>query len=258
MEKLHDWYRFAHVVVGILGLVLFWIPVFTKKGGQAHQAAGRMFVWSVAFVTVSALISCAWAFASPLTFTNQPQLPPHVVSSIRHFVSILGLLAVMSLLSALLGRHSLQAKDKGELRKPLLVGVLWLQFAVAIAALGFGGFKLVESSFAGRYWIVCVLSLLTLLDFNEQRCYLNLRPGPRPWLRKHIECMIGCGIAFHTAALITVVTRVLKLDLPGLLVFLPWVIPSLIGIPAIIWSTMHYAKKFKTGFLGPDDPKPES
>lgn len=164
----------------------------------------------------------------------------------------------MSFSSALIGDISLQAKEQGDLRKPFLLGVLWMQFAIAISVLGYGVVMLVGSSYRGRYWILIVLALLILLDFNEQRCYLKLPPGPRPWLRKHIECMIGCGIAFHTAALITFVVRIWKLDLPGILAFVPWVLPSMIGIPAIMWSTMHYAKQFKSGFLGPDEPKPES
>lgn len=66
METLHDWYRAAHVWIGIAGLLLFWIPAFTTKGGKIHRTAGRLFVWSVYFVAGSALISCVWAMPRPI------------------------------------------------------------------------------------------------------------------------------------------------------------------------------------------------
>ena len=62
---------------------------------------------------------------------------------------------------------------------------------------------------------------------------------------KHLECMIGCGIAFHTAALITIVNSVLKLQLPGALNLVPWLLPTVIGVPAIIVVSARYAKKLE-------------
>ena len=35
--------RQTHMLIGCIGLVTFWIPVFARKGGRLHRRAGRLF-----------------------------------------------------------------------------------------------------------------------------------------------------------------------------------------------------------------------
>ena len=73
----------------------------------------------------------------------------------------------------------------------------------------------------------------------------------QPWLHQHLEAMIACGIAFHTAALVTIVNRVLELRIDGPLAFLPWILPTLIGVPGA-----HLAKRRLAASRGKPDPAP--
>ena len=36
------WFLAVHVTTGAVGLVLFWIPVFGKKGSQTHRKFGTV------------------------------------------------------------------------------------------------------------------------------------------------------------------------------------------------------------------------
>ncbi|MEO1370115.1 MAG: hypothetical protein AAFX50_23275, partial [Acidobacteriota bacterium] len=59
MDQLRELSRWSHVIVGFVGLVAFWFPVFARKGGALHRRAGAVFVWSGYWVTGSAALSCA-------------------------------------------------------------------------------------------------------------------------------------------------------------------------------------------------------
>ena len=64
------------------------------------------------------------------------------------------------------------------------------------------------------------------------------------WFYSHLGSMLGGGIAFHTAFLVFGLGRFVSLDIPGVLAVLPWLLPTLIGIPAIVLWTRHYRRRF--------------
>ena len=47
-----------HVSAGALSLILFWMPVFTKKGNKAHRKTGIWYTYSMGIVVVTAAILC--------------------------------------------------------------------------------------------------------------------------------------------------------------------------------------------------------
>ena len=57
LETAHKIWRYSHVVVGTIGLVAFWIPVFARKGSRLHIRAGKLFVWCGYFVEYR---RCLW------------------------------------------------------------------------------------------------------------------------------------------------------------------------------------------------------
>ena len=60
-------------------------------------------------------------------------------------------------------------------------------------------------------------------------------PGGEPmgWLYSHLGSMIGGGIAFHMAFAVFGAQRVFSYELAGPLIMLPWMLPTIIGLPAI-------------------------
>jgi hypothetical protein len=62
------------------------------------------------------------------------------------------------------------------------------------------------------------------------------RPAARrpDWEREHLTSQITAGITLHTALLVFGTSRTLALDLPGVLVLLPWTLPALVGVPVML------------------------
>ena len=60
-----------------------------------------------------------------------------------------------------------------------------------------------------------------------------------------MECMLVAGIAFHTAFLVFGARSLLGGSLiEGSWSFLPWVLPTAVGLPAVHFWTRFYKKKF--------------
>jgi hypothetical protein len=83
----------------------------------------------------------------------------------------------------------------------------------------------------------------------------NLRFARQPyvsrmaWWYEHMGSMLAGGIAFHTAFLVVGAGRLLGVQLTGFAAVIPWIVPSLIGIPATAIWVGYYRRKFRE-----DDP----
>ena len=56
--------------------------------------------------------------------------------------------------------------------------------------------------------------------------------------------MLGGGIAFHTAFAVFGAPRLWAYEIAGPLAVLPWILPTVIGIPTIAVWTRRYRRKF--------------
>ena len=56
METIVKTLLFFHVSSGFISLVLFWLPVFLKKGGKGHVIAGKAYVFFMWIVVISAAL----------------------------------------------------------------------------------------------------------------------------------------------------------------------------------------------------------
>ena len=77
MELFFDSLRWIHVAAGFTGLVAFWIPIFTRKGGGNHVLYGKVFKYCAYFVLGMAGLSIGLrvplAFAEGVTPITHPQ-----------------------------------------------------------------------------------------------------------------------------------------------------------------------------------------
>jgi hypothetical protein len=57
------------------------------------------------------------------------------------------------------------------------------------------------------------------------------------WRVEHLISMLAAGIAVHTAFAVFFLGQMLGIYLPGPLAILPWILPTLVGVPTIIvWA----------------------
>ena len=245
-ETIHGVLRVFHISLGFLGLAAFWAPVFAKKGGKVHVRAGKVFTASAYVVALTALGSCCWALTHPSSWMGRPvtwsEMPPDRVM----FVAILGLLAIFLLQNVETGLRVLRTRRQPEQYAGLrLRSVHGLQALVSAAVLLFGAYHLMRGR-GPMFWIPVGLGFLGLQDFRENRRFLaNPRPTPMAWWYKHMDCMLGSGIAFHTAFLVFGARSLFGGSLiEGSWSFLPWVLPTAVGLPAVHFWTRYYKRKF--------------
>ncbi|MDE0165037.1 MAG: hypothetical protein OXL36_08070 [Bryobacterales bacterium] len=245
-ETIHSVLRMLHIFWGFLGLAAFWAPVFTKKGGKAHIRAGKVFTASAYVVALTALGSCCWALAHPSSFTGRAITWFEIPAEQVMFVAILGLLAIFLLQSVETGLRVLRARRQPErYAGQRLRSVNGLQALAGAAVLLFGAYHLIRGH-GPMFCIPVGLGLLSLQDFRENRRFLaDPRPTPMAWWYKHMECMLGAGIAFHTAFLVFGARSIFGESLiEGSWSFLPWILPTAVGLPAVHFWTRYYKKKF--------------
>jgi hypothetical protein len=247
-----DAYRLAllvHIVAGIVGFFAFWTPALARKGGNVHVRAGRIFYWCTAAVVTTGLAMAALLWMDPLgikahgrTFT--PARAEEIAWRIRLHVPFLAYLVLITFAPVHHGRRVLETRrEPSLLRTPFHT----LLSAVTLAA----GVGMLVLGIAARMPIFAALSPIgMLIGFGQLGFARKPYPTPMAWWYEHMGSMLGGGIAFHTAFLVLGLQRVVQLD--GALAVVPWLLPTVVGIPASEIWTRYYKRKFnETGVTVP-------
>jgi hypothetical protein len=244
---LHQAVRFAHIALGFLGLIAFWVVIALPKGTRRHIAVGRVFAWCGLFVSLSGLATSFWAvvdlpsFLASLARGSTGRNPASQHAFIHMFFMILLYLSATALAAAVLGIRLARTQQRHDLLPTLTVRVsAWLPVIVSAILFGYGVWNgvlvfLGEHALSGpRGTVYSLCIVLGGLGFSGNLRDLRYVRGPKPtekmgWLYKHIECMVGLAIAFHTAFLVFGGRRFIPgTDGPLQLVF--WIAPSIIGV----------------------------
>ncbi len=214
-----------HVLLGFVSLVAFWLPVFARKGGRNHRRIGMVFMAAMVGTSLSAFVLAGLSLSAPLVFH-----PARSEQTSRLVAMFLGYLAFVTLVIV----HNATAavwhkRDLATLSQP------WRRYlnhgATAASALSLG---------FGIWASAPVLAAMSPVGFavsaGWSRFLREAPTDPKAWLREHIGATLSGGIAVHTAFIAGGGTKFLPEFVASLGVF-GWVLPTLIGVPAItIWS----------------------
>ena len=134
------------------GLVAFWIPVFTPKGGRVHMRAGKVFMTCAYVVAGTALTIALLTLASP--FGTHPEARPadparagEALSRLRFLEAFLGYLAIVTFATVWHGVRVMRTRrERTPLRTPFhtAVGVIAILAGAAILVLGLGDAEGIE------------------------------------------------------------------------------------------------------------------
>ena len=227
----------VHVATGFVGLAAFWVPVFAHKGGRTHVRAGRVFVYCAYIVTLSAVTAAAGRLAyyqiQGIRLVDQPEL-----YGTSLFLGYLGLVTFATVHHAI--RVLATRRSPETLRTPVHEALAW----ASVVASG------TIVVYALTLWsnlspILLGLSPIGLIT-GRRMLRLMRNPGAQHmgWFYSHLVSMLAGGIAFHTAFIVFGVQRLWAYELAGPLAVVPWIAPTIIGIPAILLWTRHYRRKF--------------
>lgn len=218
-----------HVVAGTTGLIAFWVPVATRKGGAAHRRWGS--IGARALMAAGAL---AIAMALLSLYGSEQRLP-----MIKDRALFAGLFGWMMLYLGLLtigfadyglavARHRADRRTlRGMRHQPLFAVVMAsaLNCGAVGAALGQPLMMLVAA--------IGVIALATQLYYIWARTV-----APRAYVQQHFRALLGMGISAYTAFLSVGLIRLVPDH-----VFNPviWAVPSIVGVALIIVFTRRTA-----------------
>ncbi|MGH7727061.1 MAG: hypothetical protein ACREOU_16685 [Candidatus Eiseniibacteriota bacterium] len=250
MNTFHDILRATHIGFGAVGLLVFWIPVFAKKGGRIHKRAGTIFKFCVYVVGTSACISAAWAILHPYSWGRMPAnvTPEEAASTARQirgiglFLGSLGLTTLVAVRSGILAIR--YRRDPKALSGP---GIVALSTACLLA-----GIAAIVNGILTKMYLFAGVGLIPVLGGWSALAVARKPPTERMgWWYEHMSNMLGAGIAFYTAFLVFGAGRVFGISFEPPLSFLPWLGPTLVGIPVITIWTNKYKRKFARGAESP-------
>ena len=227
MERLFQTVLAVHIAAGVVSLLVFSVPLITKKGGRTHRRVGWIYVAAAATAAITGFLSCI-----PLVSGGSPW---------RWRAGIF--LAYVSLLagaSAQFGVRALRTKRRtGASRSAidLVPPLLLVAFGVALAAFGIHRSMVLYVLFAG---------LGVMLGVAQLRFWLTPPAHEHAWFLAHMTGMGTSCITTVTAFFVVNARRfgMRTFDLPL------WAGPiAILAVGLTFWR--HYYARRLTGNNAP-------
>jgi hypothetical protein len=197
-----------HIFTGFLALLFGFIAIIVKKGGKVHRLVGKIFFFSMLGVTASALL----------------------ISLIKKNQFLL-FIAIFSFYQNYMGYRALKEKSLEPLPIDWLVlivgsvNALFMLCSFNIVLMVFGTINLLLVS--GNFRVNILLGRKKALP-------------PLTWLKRHIGMMIGAYIATVTAFIVVNDKWFVSPLVPS---WLPWLLPTIVLGPLIVYFTKKFTGK---------------
>lgn len=239
--SLHSTLLYVHILLGVVAMGLFWVPMFTRKGGFNHRRFGQVYVWTMHTVAWSGLIMSTMVLIDPAyfkaEFVARSSDPAATIGAIRSMWTLLLLLSILTLAGVVNGTMVLKHKQPRELRR--FSYLIWPAglFAASIATLIYGLSEIRTP--IGPNWLHLIFAALGIFSSVQMVLYV-VQPqlNPKRWLIEHLSAMIGTGIAVYTAFFAFGARHLLASF--GNWQLLGWILPGVIGTIAIHYWTRKY------------------
>ena len=190
-----------HILAGTIALLAAVFAICSEKGKKIHITAGRTYYWGMAGIFLTAL---------PMSI---------ITSNVFLF-----LIAFFSFYLAFAGRRFAQN------RKGIASIVDWIAVGLMIAA-GLGmwvlaGFYYIEIN--SQYITLTIFGFIAIaLGYTDYKTYKQQEATGNKRIARHLTNMLAGTIAVVTAVL------VVNIDMEPQ--WLPWILPTVILVPLIIW-----------------------
>lgn len=234
MFMLHSLLLKLHIFLGVIALLLFWFPMLSRKGSALHRKFGRYYGYTMKVVAMSGLIMTTMVWFDPVGIKGTGLLVDGRISQGKlDFLMLINLfLFLLSLLTWVTIRHAtgslLCKQNRAALKHWSYQAPVWLLLGVAPYA--------VWQGFQFNMPLVIVFSGISLITCFSILSYLHTKTvSANRWLIEHASAMIGSGIAAYTAFFAFGGRALFAELLTGHWMMVPWLLPSLIGVPATYW-----------------------
>lgn len=210
-----------HVAAGSIGLVAFWVPVVTRKGGPAHRRWGRIGARALMAAGTLAILMALLSLYGP-----EQRLP--MIRDRALFAGLFGwMMLYLGLLTITFADYGLTVararQNRAALRGPRMTAIFALTGLAAVNCAA-QGWRLGQP-------LMMLVAAIGLTAMSTQLAHIwRARPGPRAYVAEHFRALIGMGISAYTAFLSVGLIRLVPDH-----VFNPviWAVPSIVGVALI-------------------------
>ncbi len=251
MLSVHQLALYLHIAVGSCALLLFWVPVFTRKGNLNHKRFGRYFAMCMYTVSASGIVMSSLDLMFPLSMHAagvelSPAAEADAIRQIREFGLFLLSLSILVLVST---RHGwltiLHKDDRSALRHPV-------NLAMNLALIMVGIVLLATGISTGTILFMIFGALQIGSGSGHLRYIFRKEIRPKEWWMQHLGGLIGAGIGAYTAFTVfggrRLFEEIFSSNFESVSIFL-WIAPGVIGGIAIALSSRHYKHKFGGAWL---------
>ncbi|MEM1040095.1 MAG: hypothetical protein AAGI12_11590 [Pseudomonadota bacterium] len=236
----------CHILTGAIGLVAFWVPVASTKGGSRHVRVGRVFtnlMIATGFFAVGiSLTTLTWPLETHPKFTDA--------------ALVRGIFGWMMLYLALLTINLAWYGWQVAFLKRAYAGNwewrnLTLQVLVAVSALN----CLVQGLLIGQVLMIAI-SFVGFATVGTNMWFLmKAKPGPFDWQLEHVKALVGAGISVYTAFLAFGAVRLMP---QAALSPVLWSIPLITGVSLIIYHQRKIRARYSRKAPASSDSKADA
>lgn len=239
MITMHSLLFVIHIIFCSMALILFWVPIGTKKGGLDHRKFGRHYANTMYAVAASGALMALMVIFAPLVIkhqlVNENTDTKQLVLNLRIFWSFLLYLSLLTFVNV---RHGIlvlkNKKQHSNMRQ-------WPHL-FSIGLLLVGGLLLFSLGITYSNTLHIIFGVLgTVLAIQSGRFCLAKSVPVNRWLVEHIGSSIGSGIGAYTAFM-SFGGRSMFGNI-GEWQFVFWVAPGVIGAIA----SARMSRKYKHG-----------
>ncbi len=214
----------VHIVCGFLSIVIFWIPIFVKKGGNIHVKIGKLYMFLMWIVVITAGL---------LSIENFMQ-------GMYVGAAYLGFLVLITANPLWFGIAILKQKkglNESYKKKHMLFNALIVLAGIALVTYGIA----LNGNTAGILMII-----FGILGITTGREIITMYRNPDAksnWIIEHIQGMLTSGIAAYTAFAVFGGQSFFGGLFSGYLSIIPWVTPGIVGTFLIRYYKKSYLSK---------------
>lgn len=236
MNLLHSILFMCHILVGSMALLLFWVPLLSKKGHLNHVKFGRYYGNVMYMVALSGALMALMVIYDPIAIKGEMFTPGSdqltLTNNIRIFWSFLLFLSLLTYVSVRQGFAVLRHKNNhASYQTP--------QHIIPLVTLVIGGAMMLFLGIQSTRVLHIIFGILgMLIGSGMLRFSFASQHSPNQIVIEHLSAMIGSGIGAYTAFIAFGGRQLFENIGSWQIAF--WVAPGVIGSVAITLLSRKY------------------
>jgi hypothetical protein len=225
----------CHIVTGAIGIVAFWVPVTSERGGTLHVRIGRVFTICMLLTGFIAVGISTSTLIAPVATHPDPALKGDADLIRGIFGWMMQYLAILTINLAWFGwQAAINKRDHTKNRE-------WRNWVLQILVTITAAHCLVRGVMIGQILMVGISFVGFATVATNMWFLMKEKPGFFDWQLEHIKALVGAGISVYTAFLAFGAVRFMpEIALNPVL----WAIPLVTGIALIVYNQRKVRKRY--------------